>query len=64
MAYKVEITPPRCQTCGGGAKQTVYNSRNASVGEFCNPCANRKVKELEAAENARGAGDDPREHRG
>lgn len=63
MAYKVEIAPPpKCQGCGGAAKQTVYNNRSAKVGDFCNTCANRKVKELEAAEN-RGA-DDLREHRG
>lgn len=52
MAYTVEIAPPpRCR-CGGAAKQTVYNSRNAKVGDFCNPCATREVRRLEKDEEA------------
>ncbi len=57
----LEITPPRC-SCGGAARQKVFNTRNGHVGDFCNRCAKRKVEELN--EKERGGDADQRERRG
>lgn len=39
----------RCQTCGGRATVEAFNTRNASLGYFCTPCGNERVRRLNAA---------------
>lgn len=45
-AYKVKIPKRQCQTCPSHATHEVFNTFNASVGFFCNRCADRRLSEM------------------
>ena len=44
-AYKKSIRTI-CQTCSAVADQEVFNTHNATMGFFCDYCADRKIAEL------------------
>jgi hypothetical protein len=47
-AYTVDITVPKCNTCGRKATKMVYNARNGYVGSFCAEHANAALARLNA----------------
>lgn len=53
-AYKTAIDKPQCSRCSRPATHFVFNARNARCGAYCAKCADKRVKELNAADRAVG----------
>ena len=54
MAAHKRVLSRRICKCGKTAKYEVFNTMNASYGEFCSPCADRLVKTLNLEDKTRG----------
>lgn len=49
MAYLVSLSYP-CQLCKRPATKRLFNAVNASLGVYCNQCAQRELRAMQARE--------------
>jgi len=50
MAY-LELLEKQCDSCGKKASVELVNHRNVTFGFYCRECGDRKLKQMEAAED-------------